>query len=173
MNLIEILKEWSGIALAVGAAIYGLFKYLNDFRNGREAVKQNQQHTAQERLATEEKEFDLDSRRVKASEEVASEALEDIAEVRRENLKLLESDYEKSRAIIELQSEMKLIKATLDTIVEERKIIGYCFCEEAPTCPNKKPVFGPLHLDVATLNSLKRMIEQNEEIGSTRGRQAH
>lgn len=162
MNLIEILKEWSGVALAVGAAIYGVFKYFNDFRNGREAVKQNQQHTEQEKLNTDEKALDLDLRRVEASEKVASEALEDMTEARRENLKLLESDYEKSKAIIKLQGEMEYIKSTLDTIIEERKVLGYCFCKKAPTCPQKEPVFGPFQLDVATLNALKRMIERNE-----------
>ncbi len=162
MNLIEILKEWSGVALAVGAAIYGIVKYVNDFRNAKEGVKQNQQHTEQEKLATDEKALDLDSRRVKASEEVASEALEDMAEARRENLKLLESDYEKSKAIIKLQGEMEHIKATLNTIIEERIVLGYCFCRKAPICPQKEPVYGPFQLDVATLNALKQMIERDE-----------
>ena len=128
MNLIEILKEWSGVVLALGAAIYGVFKYFNDFHNGREQVKQNKQHTEQEKLTTDEKLLDLDSRRVKASEEVASEALEDMAEARRENLKLLESDYEKSKAIIELQSEMKILRAKVDKIEEEKYIACFFFC---------------------------------------------
>lgn len=162
MELLEGLKEWSGVLVALGAAVYGVFKYFNDFRNGRESVKQNVQHTEQEKLNTDEKALDLDSRRVEASEKVASEALEDMAEARRENLKLLESDYEKSKAIIKLQGEMEHIKATLERIIEERKVIGYCFCKKAPICPQKEPVFGPFQFDVATLNALKQMIEKDE-----------
>lgn len=70
--------------VAICAAIYTIVKYIHDFRNGREGVKQNQQHTEQEKIATDEKALDLDSRRVKASEEVASEALENLAETREE-----------------------------------------------------------------------------------------
>lgn len=163
MTLIEILKEWSGIALVVGGSVYGLVKYINDFRNAKEGVKQNQQHTKQERLATEEKTLDLDSRRVKASEEVASEALEDMAETRRENLKLLESDYEKSKAIIEMQAEIKGIKAYINRMEEERKVLCWFFCRKAKVCVEKEPVFGPFQLDVATLETLKQLInnEQN------------
>jgi hypothetical protein len=163
MTLIEILKEWSGIALVVGGSVYGLVKYINDFRNAKEGVKQNQQHTKQERLATEEKTLDLDSRRVKASEEVASEALEDMAETRRENLKLLESDYEKSKAIIEMQAEIKGIKAYINRMEEERRVLCWFFCRKAKVCVEKEPVFGPFQLDVATLETLKQLInnEQN------------
>lgn len=162
MNLIEILKEWSGVVLALGAAIYGVFKYFNDFHNGREQVKQNKQHTEQEKLTTDEKLLDLDSRRVKASEEVASEALEDMAEARRENLKLLESDYEKSKAIIELQSEMKILRAKVDKIEEEKYIACFFFCRKAYECPDKDPVFGPYQFDVTTLETLKKLIAKYE-----------
>lgn len=162
MNLIELIKEWSGVLVAVCAAIYAIVKYTHDFRNGREGVKQNQQHTEQERLNTDEKALDLDSRRVKASEEVASEALEDMAEARRENLKLLESDYEKSKAIIEMQAEIKGIKAYINRIEEERKVLCWFFCRKAKICPEKEPVFGPFQLDVATLETLKQMIKDEQ-----------
>lgn len=158
MNLIEILKEWSGVVLAIGAAIYGVVKYINDYHNGREGVKQNQQHTEQAKLDTDEKALDLDSRRVKASEEVASEALEDMAEARRENLKLLESDYEKSKAIIEMQAEIKLINAKIEKMEIERTVVYHYYCELAETCPKKKPPYGPYRLDAAALEVLKKKI---------------
>jgi hypothetical protein len=158
MELIEILQKWSGLVVALCAAIYGVFKYFNDYRNGREGVKQNQQHTEQERLNTDEKALDLDSRRVKASEEVASEALEDMAEARRENLKLLESDYEKSKAIIEMQAEIKLINAKIEKMEVERMVVYHYYCELAETCPQKKPPYGPFRLDAATLENLKKKI---------------
>lgn len=166
MELLQVLKEWSGVLVALCAAIYGVFKYFNDFRNGRESVKQNVQHTEQEKLATDEKALDLDSRRVKASEEVASEALEDMAEARRENLKLLESDYEKSKAIIELQSEIKHIKTKLERIYEERSVLCFFFCRKANVCPDKQPVFGPYQLDVATLETLKKIVYENQPKGN-------
>ena len=164
MELIDFLQKWSGLIVAVAAAIYTIVKYIHDFRNGREGVRQNQQHTEQEKLATEEKTLDLDSRRVKASEEVASEALEDMAEARRENLKLLESDYEKSKAIIEMQAEIKGIKAYINRMEEERKVLCWFFCRKAKVCVDKEPVFGPFQLDVATLESLKKMIEDNGKV---------
>lgn len=134
MNLIEILKEWSGVALAVGAAIYGVFKYFNDFRNGREAVKQNQQHTAQERLATEEKEFDLDSRRVKAAEEVASETLEHLADTREENLNLLDEVYKLKKGMVALNNKVDELIRQLEFANE-----NICFDEE---CPKRRPPRG-------------------------------
>lgn len=173
MNLIEILKEWSGVALAVGASIYGLFKYFNDFSNGRESVKQNQQHTQQEKLVTEEKEFDLDSRRVKASEEVASETLEHLAETREENLKLLEDNYEQRKAIVDLQFAVRELKKEVLYIKEEKSVLCYFFCRKSVTCAKKEPVFGPFQFDRQTLEELKQMIANDEKIGPTRDRQAH
>lgn len=162
MEIVDVIKEWAGVGVAVCAAIYGVVKYIHDFRNGREAVKQNEQHTEQEKLTTDERLLDLDSRRVKASEEVASEALEDMAEARRENLKLLESDYEKSKAIIELQSEMKILRAKVDKIEEEKYIACFFFCRKAYECSEKDPVFGPYQFDVTTLETLKKLIAKYE-----------
>ena len=164
MELLEFIKEWAGAAGLVAAAIWAIVKILPDHKKAKEGAKQEQQHTAQEKLATEEKTLDLDSRRVKASEEVASEALEDMAETRRENLKLLESDYEKSKAIIEMQAEIKGIKAYINRMEEERKVLCWFFCRKAKVCVDKEPVFGPFQLDVATLESLKKMIEDNGKV---------
>lgn len=161
MTLIEILKEWSGIVLVVGGSVYGLVKYINDFRNAKEGVKQNQQHTEQERLNTDEKALDLDSRRVKASEEVASEALEDMAEARRENLKLLESDYEKSKAIIEMQAEIKMIKAELVQIKEEKAVVGFFYCGKTE-CELREPKLGTFSFNCISLDVLKKMMNNDK-----------
>ena len=161
MELVEFIQKWSGAIALLAGTIWAVIKIFPDHKKAREGAKQEQQHTAQEKLATEEKTLDLDSRRVKASEEVASEALEDMAETRRENLKLLESDYEKSKAIIEMQAEIKGIKAYINRMEEERKVLCWFFCRKAKFCPDKEPVFGPFQLDVATLESLKKMIEEN------------
>lgn len=161
MNLIEILKEWSGVVLAIGAAIYGVVKYINDYHNGREGVKQNQQHTEQAKLDTDEKALDLDSRRVKASEEVASEALEDMAEARRENLKLLESDYEKSKAIIEMQAEIKMIKAELLQIKEEKTVVGFFYCGKT-TCELREPKLGTFQFNCISIEALKKIMNDGK-----------
>lgn len=163
MELIEILQKWSGLFVALCAAIYGVFKYFNDYRNGREGVKQNQQHTEQERLNTDEKALDLDSRRVKASEEVASEALEDMAEARRENLKLLESDYEKSKAIIEMQAEIKMIKAELIQIKEEKTIVGFFYCGKTD-CQLREPKLGAFSFNCISIETLKKIMNNGTEI---------
>lgn len=162
MSVIDLIKEWSGTALLIGGSIWGLVEIYYKWIAKSEDTKQEKHHTEQEKLATEEKTLDLDSRRVKASEEVASEALEDMAEARRENLKLLESDYEKSKAIIEMQAEIKGIKAYINRMEEERKVLCWFFCRRAKVCPEKEPVFGPFQLDVATLESLKKMIENGQ-----------
>lgn len=158
MELLEGLKEWSGVLVALGAAIYGLFKYFNDFRNGRESVKQNVQHTEQEKLATDEKALDLDSRRVKASEEVASESLEDLAETRQKYLEVLKREFEKNEIIIKMQADIKLINAKVEMMEIERIVISHYYCENAETCGKKKPPFGPYRLDAATLDRLKKKI---------------
>ena len=161
MNLIELIKEWSGVLVAVCAAIYAIVKYTHDFRNGREGVKQNQQHTEQERLNTDEKALDLDSRRVKASEEVASEALEDMAEARRENLKLLESDYEKSKAIIEMQAEIKMIKAELLQIKEEKTVVGFFYCGKTD-CELREPKLGTFSFNCISMEMLKKIMNDGK-----------
>ena len=159
--MIELIKEWAGVAVLVAGSFWGIAEIYFKWRKAGESTKQESQHTEQTRLATEEKELDLDSRRVKASEEVASEALEDMAEARRENLKLLESDYEKSKAIIELQSDMKTLMAKVDKLEEEKYVACFFFCRKAYLCPDKDPVFGPYSFDAATIEALKKIIEKN------------
>lgn len=161
MELIEILQKWSGLFVALCAAIYGVFKYFNEYKNGREGVKQNQQHTEQEKIATDEKALDLDSRRVKASEEVASEALEDMAETRQKYLGVLKREFEKSETIIKMQADIQLINSKIEKMEVERMIIYHYYCEFAETCPKKKPPYGPFRLDVATLEALKKKIMNN------------
>lgn len=134
MNLIEILKDWSGVALAVGAAIYGIVKYINDYRNGREQVRQNEQHTEQERLTTEAKDFELDSRRVKVAEEVASETLEHLAETREENLELLDNKYKMSKKIVELDNRVSVLE-------KEREFANKFVCFEQD-CSKRRPPLG-------------------------------
>ena len=164
MELIELLKEWVGLLSLVLTGVVWWFVKLNaDKIKANESAKQEVQHTEQAKLITDEKALDLDQRRVKASEEVASEALEDMAEARRENLKLLESDYEKSKAIIEMQAEIKGIKAYINRMEEERKVLCWFFCRKAKVCNEKEPVFGPFQLDIATLETLKQMIQDDRE----------
>lgn len=158
MELLQGLKEWSGVLVALCAAIYGAFKYFNDYRNGRESVKQNVQHTEQEKLATDEKALDLDSRRVKASEEVASESLEDLAETRQKYLEVLKREFEKNEIIIKMQADIKLITAKVEMMEIERIVISHYYCENAETCGKKRPPFGPYRLDAATLDRLKNKI---------------
>jgi hypothetical protein len=134
MEIVEVIKEWAGVGVAVCAAVYGAVKYLHDFRNGREAVKQNKEHTEQEKLATDEKALDLDSRRVKASEEVASEALETLAETREENLNLLDEKYNLRKAIIKLTHRVDAL--------EKSQAYAYRFVCFEETCELRKPPIG-------------------------------
>lgn len=138
MEIVDVIKEWAGVGVAVCAAIYGVVKYIHDFRNGREAVRQNKQHTEQEKLATEEKELDLDSRRVKASEEVASEALENLAETREENLTLLDEKYNYRKEIIKLNHRVTALEDSLSFIKD-----FVCFDEECALRKPKKGTYKP------------------------------
>ena len=134
MEIVEIIKEWAGVFVAGAAAIYGVFKYIIDYRNDREGVKQNEQHTEQSRLATEEKELDLDSRRVKASEEVASEALETLAETREENLNLLDEKYSLRKDVIKLTHRVDAL--------EKSQTYAYRFVCFEEDCELRRPPIG-------------------------------
>lgn len=159
MNLVQILQDWVGlISLILTGIVWWFVKLNSDKIKAAESAKQEVQHTEQEKLATEEKDFELDSRRVKASEEVASETLEHLAETREENLKLLEDNYEQRKAIVDLQFEMKELKREVAYIKEEKSVLCYFFCRKGDTCPQKEPVFGPFQLDPATLRELKKRI---------------
>lgn len=165
MELLQILKEWVGLlSLLLTGVVWWFVKLNADKIKANESAKQEVQHTEQEKIITDEKALNLDVLSIKASKEVASEALEDLAEARGENLKLLESDYEKRKAIIEMQAEIKGIKAYINRMEEERKVLCWFFCRKAKICVDKEPVFGPFQLDVATLESLKSMINDNEKV---------
>ena len=161
MELLELIKGWAGVAALVGVTVYGIFKHVTDYKNGKEEVKQNKQHTEQEKLATDEKSLDLDSRRVKASEEVASEALEDMAEARRENLKLLESDYEKSKAIIKMQFQLEAIEKEIAKIKEERTVVAFFYCGNTD-CKVRQPELGTFQLNCVSLEYLKKLMKDGK-----------
>lgn len=174
MELLETLKSWIDIIQLLLIGVFGwLIKANYDKIKARESAEQEVQHTAQEKIATEEKDFELDSRRVKVSEEVASETLEHLAETREENLKLLEDNYEQRKAIVDLQFEMRLLKKEVAYIREEKSVLCYFFCRKGVTCAKKEPVFGPFQLDRQTLEELKQMIANDQEIGPSRDRQAY
>ena len=158
MELIEILKEWVGLLSLVLTGVVWWFVKLNaDKIKANESAKQEVQHTEQAKLETDEKALDLDQRRVRASEEVASEALEDMAEARRENLKLLESDYEKSKAIIEMQAEIKMIKAELVQIKEEKTVVGFFYCGKTE-CELREPKLGTFSFNCISMEMLKKIM---------------
>ena len=159
MSVIELIKEWAGVAVLVAGSFWGIAEIYFKWRKAGENAKQETQSTEQAKLATDEKSLDLDSRRVKASEEVASETLEHLAETREENLKLLEDNYEMRKAIVDMQFEMKSMKSDIAKLKEEKYIACFFFCRKAYVCPEKDPVFGPYQFDIATLEALKKIVE--------------
>lgn len=164
MNLLQLLKEWVGlISLILTGIVWWFVKLNSDKIKAAESAKQEVQRTEQEKLATEEKDFELDSRRVKVSEEVASDTLEHLANTREENLKLLEDNYEQRKAIVDLQFEVKALKKEVADIKDEEIVLGYYFCMKGKYCLEKKPAFGPFQLDPATLQKLKKTLENEAE----------
>ena len=132
--MIELIKEWAGVAVLVAGSFWGIAEIYFKWRKAGESTKQESQHTEQTRLATDEKALDLDSRRVKASEEVASEALETLAETREENLGLLEDKYNLNKKLIELTHRVDRLE----------EAYGYtskyvCFNED---CDIRRPPLG-------------------------------
>lgn len=130
----EFIKEWSGLTTLVAVTIWGIVELFLKFYKQKEEVRQNQQHTEQERLTTDEKALDLDSRRVKASEEVASEALESLAETREENLDLLESKYNLRKEIIKLKNRV-------DNLEKAQEFTNKYVCFEE-NCSKRRPPLG-------------------------------
>lgn len=132
--MIELIKEWAGVAVLVAGSFWGIAEVYFKWRNAGENAKQETQSTEQAKLTTEERELDLDSRRVKASEEVASEALETLAETREENLGLLEDKYNLNKKLIELTHRVDRLE----------EAYGYtskyvCFNED---CDIRRPPLG-------------------------------
>lgn len=162
MELINLIKEWAGLTLVIGGAIWGIVELFLKYYKQKEDVKQTQQQTEQAKLDTDEKALDLDSRRVRASEEVASEALEDMAEARRENLKLLESDYEKSKAIIEMQAEIKSIKARVYRLEEEKVFLEENYCSK--DCGEREPPKGTFRVSCISITELRKMMSDGKTI---------
>ena len=156
MNLIEIIKDWAGVAVAIVAAIYGIIKYVHDFRNSKENIQQNKQHTKQEKITTEEKNLDLDHRRVKASEEIASESLEHLAETREENLKLLENNYELRKAVVDLQFEVKGMKGEIAELREQKLFLEISYCRK--DCTDRDPAKGTFTLSCVSIDEIKRVL---------------
>ena len=159
--MIELIKEWAGVAVLVAGSIWGIAEIYFKWRKAGENAKQETQTTEQSKLATEEKSLDLDHRRVEAAEEVASKYVEKYAERSEEILKLMEDKHELSKAVVDLRYEMKSMKDEISLLREEKYVACFFFCRKAYLCPDKDPVFGPYQFDAATLDVLKKIIEKN------------
>jgi hypothetical protein len=105
-----------------------------DTKKAKESAKQGVEHTEQERIATEEKELDLDTRRVEASEKVASDALEHLADTREENLNLLEEVYKLKKGMVALNNKV-------DDLVEQLNYSNRYICFEED-CSKRRPPIG-------------------------------
>ena len=161
MSIIELIKEWAGVAVLVAGSVWGIAEVYFKWRKSAENTKQDVQTTEQAKLATEERELDLDSRRVKASEEVASESLEHLAEAREENLKLLEDNYEMRKAIVDMQFEIKTMKADIASLKEENSIVGWFFCGKTE-CQEREPKLGTFKINCSTVRTLKKMMSDGK-----------
>ena len=161
MSIIELIKEWAGVAVLVAGSFWGIAEVYFKWRKAGENAKQETQTTQQSKLVTEEKSLDLDHRRVEAAEEVASKYVEKYAERSEEILKLMEDKHEISKAVVDLKYEMKSMKAEINKLKEEKYVACFFFCRKAYVCPEKDPVFGPYSFDATTLEALKKIIEQN------------
>ena len=134
MGIIELIKEWAGVAVLVAGSIWGIAEVYFKWRKTSEDTKQDVQNTEQAKLATEEKELDLDSRRVEAAEEVASKSLEQLAERSEENLGLMEKEYNARKEIIQLKHRVSALEDALSFIKDY-----VCFEEE---CFKRRPPLG-------------------------------
>lgn len=160
MGIIEILQGILTLLTTFLVGVIGWYVKLNsDKIKAQESAKQEQQHTQQEILATEEKDFELDSRRVKASEEVASETLEHLAETREENLKLLEDKYELRKAVVNLQYQFKEMQREINTIKEEKTVIAFFYCGKTE-CKLREPKLGTFHLNCISIEALKEIMNK-------------
>ena len=117
----------------------------------REGVNQEREHTAQEQIATQEKDFDLDHRRIEASEEVASRALEKLADTRKENLEKVTENYELSRRMLKLESRMEALEEALGFTSE-----NVCFVDPCPNREPKKGTYKPHCLRIHSENKSTR-----------------
>lgn len=159
--MIELIKEWAGVAVLVAGSLWGVAEVYFKWRKAKESTSQEAQSTEQAKLATEEKSLDLDSRRVKASEEVASEALEDLAGMREENLKLYENNYELRKAVVDMQFEVKSMKAEISKLREESRIVGWFFCGKTE-CLEREPKLGSFQMSCSMLTTLKKIMSDGK-----------
>ena len=135
MEIVQVIQDWVGvISLALTGIVWWFVKLNSDKIKANETAKQEVEHTEQERLATEEKELDLDSRRVEASEKVASDALEHLADTREENLNLLEEVYK-------LKKGMAALNNKVDDLVEQLNYSNRYICFEQD-CSKRRPPLG-------------------------------
>lgn len=107
-------------------------------RREKEGVEQEKEHTVQERLATQEKDFELDHRRVEASEELASRALEKLADSRKENLQQESDNYELSKRLLALENRMEVLEEALGFTSD-----NICFVDPCPKREPKKGTYRP------------------------------
>lgn len=135
MSILELVKEWIGVVSLLLTGVVWWFVKLNaDKIKANESAKQAVEQTQQDRLTTAEKDLDLDSRRVKASEEVASETLEHLAETREENLELLDDNYKLKKEVLSLSNRVKNLEETLEFLKNY-----VCFDE---SCTQRKQLQG-------------------------------
>lgn len=135
MAILELVKEWIGVVSLLLTGVVWWFVKLNaDKVKANESAKQAVEQTHQDKLATAEKDLDLDSRRVKASEEVASKSLEHLAETRDENLDLLEDNYNLKKEVLSLSNRVRNLEETLEFLKSY-----VCFDE---SCTQRKQLQG-------------------------------
>ena len=128
--------DWEQI-LVVALAVFTFWDKVRQerykTRRDKEGVKQEKERTVQEHIATKEKDFDLDHRRVNASEEIASQTLEKLAESRKENLEKDELNYDLSRRLLKLENRLDELEEALGFTSD-----NVCFKD----CPDREPVKG-------------------------------
>lgn len=139
MEIVQVIQDWLGaISLALTGIVWWFVKLNSDKIKANETAKQEVEHTEQEKLATEEKELDLDSRRVEASEKVASDALEHLADTRAENLDLLEEVYKLKKGMVSLNHKV-------DELIKQLEFTSknVCFDENCPKRMPPKDTYKP------------------------------
>jgi hypothetical protein len=135
MEIVQVIQDWVGvISLALTGVVWWFVKLNSDKIKANETAKQEVEHTEQERLATEEKDLDLDHRRVEAAEEVASKYAEKYAERSEENLDLLEEVYN-------LKKGMAALNNKVDDLCEQLNYSNRYICFEED-CSKRRPPLG-------------------------------
>lgn len=107
-------------------------------RREKEGVEQEKARTVQEHILTEEKDFELDHRRINASEEIASQTLEKLAESRKANLAKEDENYELNRRLIRLENRLDELEEALGFTSE-----NVCFIDNCGQRQPKKGTYKP------------------------------